>query len=269
MDDTLQGPPVPHAADIQQPSTSVTPVTAAPAPTTQTPTADTGTMRVPDFVKDLDLTATQETQTTPPAPVSVPGWREQLPIASVAIVLGAALVAWSLWQRRRVMHTRSDTGTVRSGMTRPGADHSSTAHAAKRTHAKLTVQESIAVQRDVSDLTEKLAQQSEAMAHQLDVRTARLETLLAQADDRIAALEKQLAARPAAAIEAKPAASHTAAPAPAHASTPFERLEAPGMQHRDVYTLADSGLTPVQIAQKLGKPTGQVELILNLRRAAV
>lgn len=269
MDDTLQGPPVPHAADIQQPSTSVTPVTAAPAPTTQTPTADTGTMRVPDFVKDLDLTATQETQTTPPAPVSVPGWREQLPIASVAIVLGAALVAWSLWQRRRVMHTRSDTGTVRSGMTRPGADHSSTAHAAKRTHAKLTVQESIAVQRDVSDLTEKLAQQSEAMAHQLDVRTARLETLLAQADDRIAALEKQLAARPAAAIEAKPAASHTAAPAPAHASTPFERLEAPGMQHRDVYTLADSGLTPVQIAQRLGKPTGQVELILNLRRAAV
>jgi hypothetical protein len=107
------------------------------------------------------------------------------------------------------------------------------------------------------------------MAHQLDVRTARLETLLAQADDRIAALEKQLAARPAAAIEAKPAASHTAAPASAHAAAPFERLEAPGMQHRDVYTLADSGLTPVQIAQKLGKPTGQVELILNLRRAAV
>jgi hypothetical protein len=158
-----------------------------------------------------------------------------------------------LWQRQRVLRTRSDAGTVRSGTARSGADQSNPAHAAKRGHAKLTVQESIAVQRDVSDLTEKLAQQSEAMAHQLDVRTARLETLLAQADDRIAALEKQLAARPGAAIEAKP----------------FERLEAPGMQHRDVYTLADSGLTPVQIAQKLGKPTGQVELILNLRRAAV
>lgn len=248
MDDTLQGPPIPQTAEPQQTATTVTPVTAAPAPTTDAPTADTAVARVPDFVKDLDLTATQQTQPMPPVTPST--WREQLPVASVAIVLGAALVAWSLWQRRRVMRQRGNAVVAKAG---------------KRERTKLTVQESLAVQRDVADLTEKLAQQSEAMAHQLDVRSARLETLLTKADERIAVLEKQLAAKAPAMMEAKPATASTLAPA----STPFERLEAPGMQHRDVYTLADSGLTPVQIAQKLGKPTGQVELILNLRRAAV
>ena len=37
--------------------------------------------------------------------------------------------------------------------------------------------------------------------------------------------------------------------------------------HSEVYTLADEGASVVEIAQKLGKHAGQVELILNLRRA--
>jgi hypothetical protein len=37
--------------------------------------------------------------------------------------------------------------------------------------------------------------------------------------------------------------------------------------HRKVYDLADQGLTPVDIARRIEKPTGQVELILALRRA--
>jgi hypothetical protein len=39
--------------------------------------------------------------------------------------------------------------------------------------------------------------------------------------------------------------------------------------HREVLELADQGLSPVEIAQRLGKPTGQVELVLNLRRATL
>jgi hypothetical protein len=37
--------------------------------------------------------------------------------------------------------------------------------------------------------------------------------------------------------------------------------------HQQVYGLSDSGLTPVEIAQATNLPTGQVELILNLRKA--
>ncbi len=39
--------------------------------------------------------------------------------------------------------------------------------------------------------------------------------------------------------------------------------------HQEVYELADGGLSAVDIARKLDKPTGQVELILNLRRGTV
>lgn len=38
---------------------------------------------------------------------------------------------------------------------------------------------------------------------------------------------------------------------------------------RTVVDLAEAGLTPVQIAQKLGRPTGQVELILSLRKIGI
>ena len=247
MDDTSEvlGPPAPQTGEPPQ-QMSITPVTAAPSPQSGQTQTDTSAGSVPAFVKDLQADHMQQSATIPP-PVA-PGWREQMPVASVAIVLGAALVAWSLWQRRRVTQPRSVAGKAAVG---------------KSARTRLTVQESILVQRDVADLTEKLAQQSEAMAHQLDVRAARLEALLAKSDERIAALEKQLAARPAVLMEAKPPVP----PAPAHA--PFDRFEPPGMQHRDVYALADSGLSPVQIAQRLGKPTGQVELILNLRRATV
>jgi hypothetical protein len=37
--------------------------------------------------------------------------------------------------------------------------------------------------------------------------------------------------------------------------------------HQQVYGLADAGLSPVEIAQATNLPTGQVELILNLRKA--
>ncbi|MEK6675906.1 MAG: hypothetical protein AABZ47_09665 [Planctomycetota bacterium] len=36
--------------------------------------------------------------------------------------------------------------------------------------------------------------------------------------------------------------------------------------HQPVYQLADSGLAPIDVAQELGRPTGEVELILALRR---
>lgn len=42
---------------------------------------------------------------------------------------------------------------------------------------------------------------------------------------------------------------------------------APSTDHEKVYRLADRGMNAVEIAKTLGQHTGQVELILNLRRA--
>lgn len=80
-----------------------------------------------------------------------------------------------------------------------------------------------------------------------DQRAAQLERLIAAADERIREL-RGLTSRPAASSQ--------------------PRLAAGGdPTHRAVYELADRGLSPLEIARELGQPTGQVELILNLRRA--
>jgi DNA-binding NarL/FixJ family response regulator len=57
-------------------------------------------------------------------------------------------------------------------------------------------------------------------------------------------------------------------------SMPVEREHAPDQvpepadvdpRHAEVYALADQGRTPPEIAQQLGRPHGEVELILALR----
>jgi len=107
---------------------------------------------------------------------------------------------------------------------------------------------------DLNELTERLAAQ-------LDQRAERIERLIAQADERIRTL-----------------ANATAAKGPQ--TRGLERGSERGLSlsrmpdevdpsHRDVYDLADEGLTPVEIASRLERPTGQVELILNLRRGTM
>jgi hypothetical protein len=67
---------------------------------------------------------------------------------------------------------------------------------------------------------------------------------------------------------AVPRATAPVAPAPVVAiesPAPSAPLDA---RHGAIYHLADAGLSPVQIARQTGLPTGQVELIIGLRRAA-
>ena len=120
------------------------------------------------------------------------------------------------------------------------------ATAAKRT-------ENAALANDLTELTERLA-------NELDVKAERIEALLAAADDRIRHLERLSLETPR--------------------SSPDPRLVEPrhrvrhesygaDASHQEVYELADAGLPAVDIARKLDKPTGQVELILNLRRGTV
>lgn len=93
------------------------------------------------------------------------------------------------------------------------------------------------------------------LAALLDSKAARLERLIADADERLARLDRTGggAARPQRPIDAAPC------PAPSIASP------ATNPAHERIYRLADQGLDPIEIARKTGQPTGQVELILALR----
>jgi hypothetical protein len=101
-----------------------------------------------------------------------------------------------------------------------------------------------AVLRDAEELAQRLAAD-------LDARADRLERLLTLADERLSRLESG-----GSGMEPKtPRRTPVVAPADG-ARDPL---------NRDVYALADEGLTPVAIARRLEQPTGKVELILALR----
>jgi hypothetical protein len=147
---------------------------------------------------------------------------------------------------------------------------------------------------DVRELSDRLASETEA-------RAQRLERLVSAADAKLSQLSAAAQnatpapiARPAAVVPPAPAqpvaARHSdsqlyvepkrqnpapvprgtapVAPAPVvsiESSAPSAPLDA---RHGAIYHLADAGLSPVQIARQTGLPTGQVELIIGLRRAA-
>ncbi|MCL4742852.1 MAG: hypothetical protein KJZ54_11705 [Phycisphaerales bacterium] len=96
-----------------------------------------------------------------------------------------------------------------------------------------------AVMAEMHDLARELAAQLEA-------RAARLERLIRDADERLVRLE---------ATDAAPRTPQRSPAAPL--ADPL---------HTRVYELADRGLPTVEIAREIDRPTGQVELILALRR---
>ncbi|MBY0113585.1 MAG: hypothetical protein K2Y21_12245 [Phycisphaerales bacterium] len=109
------------------------------------------------------------------------------------------------------------------------------------------------------DSAEKLTRD---LIDELESRAERLEKLMARADATLAELrnaERRVAAAPPSSppkrmpeqtLEAKPREQHSIFTDPVHV---------------EVCTLAEQGLGPVDIARRMQLPTGQVELILNLR----
>jgi hypothetical protein len=104
--------------------------------------------------------------------------------------------------------------------------------------------------RDIRELTDRLA-------NELDAKAERLEKLLKAAEQRANALQTLPAQHRI--VETKPEVRRGAAGGPTAADGPY----------REVYDLADQGLSVLEIAQRLDKPTGQVGLILNLRKGTV
>jgi hypothetical protein len=113
------------------------------------------------------------------------------------------------------------------------------------------------VERQMQNLLVELSEMSRQISAQLDTRAAKLEVLIREADEKIRQL-KSLQGAPTARPEDRfrmdePADDRLDPPDP------------PDPRYTEVYALADQGRSPFEIAQKLNRPAGEIELILALR----
>jgi len=137
-----------------------------------------------------------------------------------------------------------------------------------------------AAERDMSNLLVELSEMARQITAQLDTRAAKLESLLKDADARIHALH-QLGATPhngqpdphvpttaeAPAPSAAPLlpGPHPYSPASTTATAAAPPTDPINPRYAEIYTLADQGHTPQEIAHQLGRPNGEIQLILALR----
>lgn len=107
------------------------------------------------------------------------------------------------------------------------------------------------IERQMTELLVELEQMSRQMTAQLDTRAAKLQALIREADEKLAALRAANAGTTPTTI-VQTGVAHT------FSDTPEPR-------HSEVYALAEKGHTARQIARELDRPHGEIELILALR----
>jgi hypothetical protein len=145
------------------------------------------------------------------------------------------------------------------------------------------------VEREMSNLLVELSEMTRQLSAQLDTRSAKLEELMRQADKKIAELRAAGLVSPAAgpsALPSPPIAANGAFPTLADPSlaglglTAADALAVPSRSatlpdlanrsqidpsHAEIYAFVDQGLSLQEIAHRLGRPAGEVQLIVNLR----
>ena len=118
----------------------------------------------------------------------------------------------------------------------------------------------------ITELMAELADLSRQINGQLDTRMARLEILLARADQAIV----NLSGEPLPTRDDRPPATRPVAErvTPDNQSPPPHARQSPRLtaQERTILEMAERGMTGTQISQELGRPVGEVELILALKQ---
>jgi hypothetical protein len=128
------------------------------------------------------------------------------------------------------------------------------------------------VEREMSNLLVELSEMARQVTAQLDTRAAKLELLMKEADEKIEALQrlstsssgKIPAPNPTHQNSAERAALMQPLDVPPPAPAPPEPAIDP--RYAEIYALADEGRSPGDIATRLGRPSGEIELILALRQ---
>ena len=134
---------------------------------------------------------------------------------------------------------------------------------AKQTHA---------MRGDLRQMMVELEELTRRFSAQLDAKSVKIEKLIEEADEKITKLQQlqSEASEPAAPApkSAKPArAKKTAPPKPAPPKPePADQTPPVDPLAKQIYNLADSGQTSIQIAKRLDEQIGKVELILALRQ---
>ncbi len=140
--------------------------------------------------------------------------------------------------------------------------------------------------REVDKVLVELDQLARQVHGRLDTQLVKLEILINDADQRIDKLSRLVrAAQGTEALDItldseepyddSPPAAATSGDAPASASLASVTLgtdkgKSDGGEsgpHGPIYRLADRGMSPLEIAQQVGRTTGEIELILSLRKA--
>jgi len=116
-------------------------------------------------------------------------------------------------------------------------------------------------ERELGELMIELDQLAREVHGRLDTQFAKLETVIRDADDRIDRLKRLLrASRSESALDIT-VTDDAEIPSSTASSEPEGGL------HADVYRLADAGRSLLEISEQTGRPKGELELILALRRA--
>ena len=129
------------------------------------------------------------------------------------------------------------------------------------------------VEREMSNLLVELSEMARQVTAQLDTRATKLELLMKEADEKIETLRALQGSAPSSPPSATvpPAirqslAEHEALMQPLDTPPPPPPEPAIDARHAEIYAMADQGRSPGDIASRLGRPSGEIELILALRQ---
>jgi hypothetical protein len=114
------------------------------------------------------------------------------------------------------------------------------------------------VERQMQNVLVEMSEMARQISAQIDTRAAKLEALIREADEKIAAMRSQ----------SSPTSLNMPPQPPSVTTMKAESTEQPMIdaRHALVYALADQGRSCKDIAQELNRPSGEIELILALRR---
>lgn len=123
---------------------------------------------------------------------------------------------------------------------------------------------------DVQQIMLELDQLARQIHGRIDTRFAKLESVIRDADERIDKLSNLVrqarGTAPLDLVAGATTAAERATAEPRNASALGSGECGPEDRHATVYALADTGLSAHQISARVGQTTGEVELILALRR---
>lgn len=129
------------------------------------------------------------------------------------------------------------------------------------------------VEREMSNLLVELSEMARQVTAQLDTRATKLELLMKDADEKIEALRQLSANTLMSTHPSAPSgpfrqstAEHEALMQPLDTAAPQSIEPQIDPRHAEIYAWADQGRTPREIASQLGRPSGEIELILALRQ---